>query len=89
MSIFRKAGISDQAAELANLGAGSLNLAISLLGPILMARVNRRSLMLFSTSFCCLFLLSFALMLFYIVCYIMLNVGANISVSNKLFFVAG
>ncbi|XP_073812622.1 solute carrier family 2, facilitated glucose transporter member 1-like isoform X2 [Musca autumnalis] len=66
VSIFRRAGLSDQAAELANLGAGSINLATSLLGPYLMARVNRRPLMLISTLLCCIFLLGFALMLFFI-----------------------
>lgn len=67
VSIFRKAGLSDQEAEWANLGAGSLNLAVSLLGPFLMARVNRRPLMLVSSMLCSIFLLSFALMLHFIV----------------------
>ncbi|XP_061401259.1 solute carrier family 2, facilitated glucose transporter member 3-like [Musca vetustissima] len=66
VSIFRRAGVSDQAAEWANLGAGSLNLATSLLGPFLMARVNRRPLMLISSLLCSIFLLSFALMLNFI-----------------------
>uniref|UniRef100_A0A1I8MKE2 Major facilitator superfamily (MFS) profile domain-containing protein n=1 Tax=Musca domestica TaxID=7370 RepID=A0A1I8MKE2_MUSDO len=66
VSIFRKAGLSDQEAEWANLGAGSLNLAVSLLGPFLMARVNRRPLMLVSSMLCSIFLLSFALMLHFI-----------------------
>ncbi|KAM7345809.1 solute carrier family 2, facilitated glucose transporter member 1-like isoform 2-T2 [Cochliomyia hominivorax] len=49
VSIFRRAGMSSQAAEWANLGAGSLNLATSLLGPFLMAKIDRRPLMLMST----------------------------------------
>lgn len=67
MSIFRKAGLSPQAAELANLGAGSTNLASALLGPMLMERFNRRPLMLFSSFFCCVFLFLFAMLLHFIV----------------------
>ncbi|XP_017838395.1 solute carrier family 2, facilitated glucose transporter member 3 [Drosophila busckii] len=66
VSIFRQAGLSAQAAEWANLGAGSVNLAVSLLGPMLMARVNRRPLMLVSCGFCALFLFLFAMLLHFI-----------------------
>ncbi|XP_037823260.1 solute carrier family 2, facilitated glucose transporter member 1-like isoform X1 [Lucilia sericata] len=66
VSIFRRAGMTAQAAEWANLGAGSLNLATSLLGPMLMAKINRRPLMLMSSLVCSFFLLSFALMLNFI-----------------------
>ncbi|KAH8236322.1 hypothetical protein KR032_004011 [Drosophila birchii] len=66
VSIFQKAGLSPQAAEWANLGAGSLNLAASMLGPVLLERVNRRPLMLFSTFFCAVFLFMLAMMLYYI-----------------------
>jgi len=67
VSIFRKAGLSIQASQWANLGAGSLNLATSMLGPILLERLNRRPLMLFSTFFCTVFLFLFAMMLYFIV----------------------
>ncbi|XP_017111581.1 solute carrier family 2, facilitated glucose transporter member 1 [Drosophila elegans] len=66
VSIFRKAGLSVQASEWANLGAGSLNLATSMLGPVLLERVNRRPLMLFSTFFSAIFLFLFAMMLYFI-----------------------
>ena len=67
VSIFKQAGLSPQAAELANLGAGSTNLAAALLGPMLMERFNRRPLMLFSSFFCCVFLFLFAILLQFIV----------------------
>ncbi|XP_033253428.1 solute carrier family 2, facilitated glucose transporter member 1-like [Drosophila miranda] len=67
VSVFRKAGLSTQAAEWANLGAGSLNLATSMVGPVLLKRVNRRPLMLFSTFFCAVCLFLFAMMLYFIV----------------------
>lgn len=67
VSIFRKAGLTDQAAEWCNLGAGCVNLATSMLGPMLMERVNRRPLMLLSTSFCTIFLFLFAMLLYFIV----------------------
>ncbi|KAI8037612.1 solute carrier family 2, facilitated glucose transporter member 1 [Drosophila gunungcola] len=66
VSIFRKAGLSVQASEWANLGAGSLNLATSMLGPVLLERVNRRPLMLLSTFFSAIFLFLFAMMLYFI-----------------------
>lgn len=67
VSIFLKAGLSATAAEWTNLGAGSLNLAISLIGPYLMARFNRRPLFLFSTFFSGVSLMAFALLLYFIV----------------------
>jgi len=67
VSIFRKAGLTAQAAELANLGAGSVNLVTSFLGPVLMERVNRRPLMAFSTLFSAIFLFLFAMLLQFIV----------------------
>ncbi|XP_014102926.2 solute carrier family 2, facilitated glucose transporter member 1 [Bactrocera oleae] len=66
VSIFLKAGLSATAAEWTNLGAGSLNLAISLIGPYLMARFNRRPLFLFSTFFSGVSLMAFALLLYFI-----------------------
>lgn len=67
VTIFRKAGLTDQAAEWCNLGAGSVNLATSLLGPMLLERFNRRPLMLLSTSLCTVFLFLFAMLLHFIV----------------------
>ncbi|CAD7013844.1 unnamed protein product [Ceratitis capitata] len=66
VSIFLRAGLSPTAAEMANLGAGSVNLIISLLGPYLMSRFNRRPLLLFSTFFSGVSLMSFAVMLYFI-----------------------
>lgn len=65
--------MSPQAAEWANLGAGCINLGTSLLGPILMAKINRRPLMLMSTLVSSLFLLTFALMLNFIVGFLKFN----------------
>ncbi|XP_030368969.1 solute carrier family 2, facilitated glucose transporter member 1-like [Scaptodrosophila lebanonensis] len=69
VSIFLKAGLSQRAAEWVNLGAGSVNLAGALFGPLLMARINRRPLMLFSSFFSMVFLFLFAMMLYYIESY--------------------
>lgn len=66
--------MSSQAAEWANLGAGSLNLATSLLGPFLMAKIDRRPLMLMSSLVCSFFLLSFALMLNFIVSFFLMDI---------------
>ncbi|XP_073811201.1 solute carrier family 2, facilitated glucose transporter member 1-like [Musca autumnalis] len=66
VSIFEKAGLSTTDAEWANLGAGCLNLATSFLGPILMSRINRRPLMMFSSSLCACFLFALAFVLYYI-----------------------
>lgn len=68
VSIFEKAGLSTTDAEWANLGAGCLNLATSFLGPVLMAKVNRRPLMMFSSAVCACFLFTIAFVLYYIVC---------------------
>jgi len=54
-------------AQWANLGAGCLNLCVSLLGPWLMATCNRRTLMMFSCALCSIFLFTIAFVLFYIV----------------------
>uniref|UniRef100_A0A1I8NXF7 Major facilitator superfamily (MFS) profile domain-containing protein n=1 Tax=Stomoxys calcitrans TaxID=35570 RepID=A0A1I8NXF7_STOCA len=66
VSIFQKAGLSDKAAEWANVGSGCMNLVTSLFVPYLMAKVNRRPLMLTSSMFCGIFLLGFAILLQYI-----------------------
>ncbi|XP_055921398.1 solute carrier family 2, facilitated glucose transporter member 1-like isoform X1 [Eupeodes corollae] len=64
--IFMKAGFSANDAELANLGAGCMNLAVSLMGPILMAKFNRRPMMLISSSMCAFFLVAIATSLYFI-----------------------
>ncbi|KAH8372989.1 hypothetical protein KR009_009609 [Drosophila setifemur] len=66
VSIFEKAGLSTINAQWANLGAGCLNLCISLLGPWLMATCNRRTLMMFSCALCSVFLFIIAFVLNYI-----------------------
>ncbi|KAH8366863.1 hypothetical protein KR084_008552 [Drosophila pseudotakahashii] len=86
VSIFRKAGLSVQASEWANLGAGSLNLATSMLGPILLERVNRRPLMLFSTFFCTVFLFLFAMMLYFIESYSWFAMGCIVCIFLYIFF---
>ncbi|XP_016972822.1 solute carrier family 2, facilitated glucose transporter member 1 [Drosophila rhopaloa] len=86
VSIFRKAGLSVQASEWANLGAGSLNLATSMLGPVLLERVNRRPLMLFSTFFCTVFLFLFAMMLYFIEIYSWFAMGCIGCIFLYIFF---
>ncbi|EDV59856.2 solute carrier family 2, facilitated glucose transporter member 3 [Drosophila erecta] len=86
VSIFRKAGLSKQASEWTNLGAGSLNLFASMLGPVLLERVNRRPLMLFSTFFCTVFLLLFALMLYFIESYSWFGMGCIGCIFLYIFF---
>ncbi|XP_054739317.1 solute carrier family 2, facilitated glucose transporter member 3 [Anastrepha obliqua] len=66
VSIFMKAGLSKADAEWANLGAGCLNLCISLLGPMLMSKFNRRPLMMFSSGICAGFLFTIGFVLYYI-----------------------
>lgn len=66
VSIFKRAGLSSQNAEWANLGAGSVNLLTSLLGPYLMTTYNRRSIMQFSCFVCSIFLFGFAFILRFI-----------------------
>ncbi|KAL5287908.1 hypothetical protein ACFFRR_008632 [Megaselia abdita] len=61
--IFKQAGLSETNAEWANLGAGCLNLATSFLGPYLMAKYNRRPLMILSTVACSAFLFATAFVL--------------------------
>jgi MFS transporter, SP family, solute carrier family 2 (facilitated glucose transporter), member 3 len=63
VSIFKSIGFSDVGAKWANLGAGCLNLFIAFFSPVLMEKVNRRPLMLTSTSGCAIFL--FLLSIFY------------------------
>ncbi|XP_017061145.1 solute carrier family 2, facilitated glucose transporter member 1 [Drosophila ficusphila] len=86
VSIFRKAGLSVQASEWANLGAGSLNLATSMLGPVLLERINRRPLMLFSTFFCTAFLFLFAMMLHFIESYSWFAMGCVGCIFLYIFF---
>ncbi|EDW85589.1 uncharacterized protein Dwil_GK23076 [Drosophila willistoni] len=66
VSIFEKAGLSTVNAQWANLAAGGLNLMISLLGPMLMAYCNRRTLMMFSCGLCSIFLFTITFVLYYI-----------------------
>ncbi|XP_034479166.1 solute carrier family 2, facilitated glucose transporter member 1 isoform X2 [Drosophila innubila] len=66
VSIFKNAGFSEANAQWANLGAGCLNLSISLLGPLLMATCRRRTLMMLSSSLCAFFLFCIAFVLYYI-----------------------
>ncbi|XP_037944785.1 solute carrier family 2, facilitated glucose transporter member 3-like [Teleopsis dalmanni] len=65
VSIFKRAGMSAEAAELTNLAVGFVNLGVGLFNPYLMAKVNRRPLMLGSSICCGIFLFSFAIMLKY------------------------
>lgn len=78
VSIFTKAGLSEVNAQWANLGAGCLNLCISLLGPLLMATCNRRSLMMLSSALCAIFLFGIAFVLNYIV-----SSSSNQSIKKK------
>lgn len=59
MDIFNSSGIPPRTSELLNLCAGNVNLFASLMGPLLMAKFNRRTLMLLSSSFCALLMFSF------------------------------
>lgn len=63
VSIFESIGFSQSNAEWANLGAGCLNLFVSFFSPVLMARVNRRPLIMLSCFGCGVFL--FLLSIFY------------------------
>uniref|UniRef100_A0A182LW89 Major facilitator superfamily (MFS) profile domain-containing protein n=1 Tax=Anopheles culicifacies TaxID=139723 RepID=A0A182LW89_9DIPT len=56
VSIFESVGLSSNAAKFANLGVGCLNLFVSLFGPLLMERYNRRVLSLLSCSSCAIIL---------------------------------
>lgn len=59
MSIFNSSGIPPRTSELLNLCAGNVNLFTALLGPLLMAKFNRRTLMLLSSFFCALLIFCF------------------------------
>ncbi|XP_070502732.1 solute carrier family 2, facilitated glucose transporter member 1-like [Chironomus tepperi] len=63
VSIFESIGFSKSNAGWANLGAGCLNLCVSFFSPLLMARVNRRPLIMLSCFGCGVFL--FLLSIFY------------------------
>ncbi|XP_068143910.1 solute carrier family 2, facilitated glucose transporter member 1-like [Drosophila tropicalis] len=65
VSIFRNGGLSSSTAAVMSLCAGNVNLAISLMSPLLMAKFNRRTLMLMSSGFCGLVMFSFAWMVEY------------------------
>ncbi|XP_028893470.2 solute carrier family 2, facilitated glucose transporter member 3 isoform X2 [Zeugodacus cucurbitae] len=66
VSIFEKAGLSTADAEWANLGAGCLNLCVAFLGPMLMSKLNRRPVMMFSSGICSVFLFTIAFVLYFI-----------------------
>ncbi|KAH8370543.1 hypothetical protein KR093_003985, partial [Drosophila rubida] len=59
VSIFLGSGLSPRTAEWLNLAAGNVNLLTSLMGPLLMAKFNRRTLMLLSSSCCGLLMFAF------------------------------
>ncbi|XP_037911679.1 solute carrier family 2, facilitated glucose transporter member 3-like isoform X1 [Hermetia illucens] len=61
VTIFQEAGLQKDDAEWANLGAGSLNLLTAFFTPLIMAKINRRPVMLTSTfaSAIALFALTF------------------------------
>uniref|UniRef100_A0A1A9VQJ1 Major facilitator superfamily (MFS) profile domain-containing protein n=1 Tax=Glossina austeni TaxID=7395 RepID=A0A1A9VQJ1_GLOAU len=86
VSIFEKAGLSTTDAEWANLGAGCLNLATSFLGPVLMAKVNRRPLMMFSSAVCACFLFTIAFILYYIEAFSWLPMACIVCVMGYIFF---
>ncbi|XP_013113676.1 solute carrier family 2, facilitated glucose transporter member 1 isoform X2 [Stomoxys calcitrans] len=86
VSIFEKAGLSKVNAEWANLGAGCLNLATSFLAPVLMAKVNRRPLMMFSTILCASFLFSIAFVLYYIDKASWLPIACIVCIMGYIFF---
>lgn len=62
VSIFKTAGLTDQSAQYANIGAGALNLLMSLLSVPIVACTGRKTLALFSsfTAGLCLLLLAFS-----------------------------
>uniref|UniRef100_A0A182JY07 Major facilitator superfamily (MFS) profile domain-containing protein n=1 Tax=Anopheles christyi TaxID=43041 RepID=A0A182JY07_9DIPT len=66
VSIFESVGFSSKAAKFANLGVGCLNLFVSLFGPMLMARFNRRALCLLSCSSCAIILFILTLSIHFI-----------------------
>ncbi|XP_075167870.1 sugar transporter 1 isoform X2 [Haematobia irritans] len=86
VSIFEKAGLSKANAEWANLGAGCLNLATSFLGPLLMAKVNRRPLMMLSSIICAAFLFTIAFVLYYIDAATWFPIACIICIMGYIFF---
>ncbi|XP_049546254.1 solute carrier family 2, facilitated glucose transporter member 3-like isoform X2 [Anopheles darlingi] len=66
VSIFESVGFSSTAAKFANLGVGCLNLLVSIFGPILMARCNRRLLCLLSCSACSVILFVLTMSIYFI-----------------------
>ncbi|KAI8126934.1 facilitated glucose transporter member 1, Solute carrier family 2 [Lucilia cuprina] len=86
VSIFEKAGLSTADAEWANLGAGCLNLATSFLGPLLMAKVNRRPLMMFSCAICAGFLFTIAFVLHYIEVASWFPIACIVCIMGYIFF---
>lgn len=67
VSIFQKAGLSHSNAQWANLGAGCINLFIAGFSPVLMSKVNRRPLILWSCFFSGLWLTVLTFIVHYIV----------------------
>ncbi|KAH8297310.1 hypothetical protein KR044_010301, partial [Drosophila immigrans] len=86
VSIFRGSGLSPRTAEWLNLAAGNVNLLTSLMGPLLMAKYNRRTLMLLSSSFCGLLMFAFGLLVEYSILIPWLSFGTIASVFLYLFF---
>lgn len=70
VSIFEKAGLSSTNAKWANLGAGCLNLFIAFFSPILMAKINRRPLIVLSCFISGIFLTLLMFVVHFIVSYL-------------------
>lgn len=67
MPIFESAGFSSRNAKWANLGAGCVNLLTACFSPLLMAKVNRRPIALWSCFFSGVFLTILTFVVNYIV----------------------
>lgn len=67
VSIFEKAGLSHSNAQWANLGAGCINLLVACFSPVLMSKVNRRPLLLWSCAVSGVFLIVLTFIVHYIV----------------------
>lgn len=67
MSIFEKTGLSHSDAQWANLGAGCINLFIAGFSPLLMTKLNRRPLILWSSFISGVFLTILTFIVHYIV----------------------
>lgn len=67
VSIFEKTGLSHSDAQWANLGAGCINLFIAGFSPLLMTKLNRRPLILWSCFISGLFLTILTFIVHYIV----------------------